>query len=119
MRGESVTLPEDAAPGAAGSHASGLVLIGRRALTSRIVRELNRYGTVVVVGGAGVGKTHVIEHGVYAQCSAQPEFGAVIRWSYDLQEYLASRSGEFVPNWGPPVLLLADTPAPSHCLTCC
>lgn len=103
-----MTLPEDAAPGAAGSHASGLVLIGRRALTSRIVRELNRYGTVVVVGGAGVGKTHVIEHGVYAQCSAQPEFGAVIRWSYDLQEYLASRSGEFVPNWGPPVLLLAD-----------
>ncbi|MEV7843436.1 tetratricopeptide repeat protein [Streptomyces cyaneofuscatus] len=80
--------------------------IGRPALASRITSALNHRGMVVVVGGAGVGKSHLIEHGVYAQCLE--EFGSVVTWSPERAEYLTSRTDEFVPDWPPPVVVLLD-----------
>ncbi|MET7745938.1 tetratricopeptide repeat protein [Streptomyces sp. NPDC005385] len=86
--------------------AEGIVPVARTALATRITRELDRHGSVVVTGRAGVGKTYLVDNSVYAQCS--PRFGSMIRWSPEIEGHLASRTREFVPNWNPPVLLLVD-----------
>ncbi|WP_406246417.1 tetratricopeptide repeat protein [Streptomyces anulatus] len=101
-----MSLPENVVRRAEGFASGHPLPIGRPALASRIIRELHRWGMVVVIGGPGVGKSHLIEHGVYAQCAA--EFGSVVTWSPEVAEYLTSRTEEFVPHWPPPVLMLLD-----------
>lgn len=101
-----MTLPEGAAGGVPGAGAGHLIRVDRPALASTIFQELNRRGTVVVTGSPGVGKTYLIEHGVYPRCSEH--FKSMVRWTDQIRKHLTSPTGEFVPNWHRPVLLLLD-----------
>lgn len=60
-----------------------LVPVKRPALANLIVQHLNRDGVVVVTGGPGVGKTHLIQCEVLPKCSGQ--FLSTLSWSEELQ----------------------------------
>lgn len=88
-----------------------LVPVRRPALADLIVQHLNRDGVVVVTGGPGVGKTHLIQCEVLPKCSGQ--FLSTLSWSEELQTQPKEFSRKFIPRLHPPVLLhLDDVPGP-------
>lgn len=83
-----------------------LAPVRRPALANLIVQHLNRDGFVVVSGGPGVGKTHLIQREVLHQCSRQ--FLSILPWSAELQAQPEEFVSKFVPHLHPPVLLYLD-----------